>query len=50
MITEKDICAVCKIPTTTHHTGYIGIIDPEKSEIAKRMEIKIPGQYAMKVR
>jgi len=28
----------------------MAIVDPEKSEIAKIMEIKTPGEYALKVR
>lgn len=49
-ITEHEICPVCKTPTSQYWSGYLGVIDPEKSEIAKRMGIKTPGQYAMKVR
>ena len=49
-LTEEDLCAICKTPTSQYWSGYIAIIDPEKSEIAKRMSIKLPGQYALKVR
>ncbi len=49
-VTDGEICPVCKTPTSQYWSGYIGIIDPEKSEIAKRIGIKIPGQYAQKVR
>lgn len=49
-ITEDGTCPVCKIPTSQYWSGYLGVTDPEKSEIARRMGIKIPGQYAMKVR
>lgn len=49
-ITEEETCTVCKISTSQYWSGYLAVIDPEKSEIAKRMGIKMPGQYAMKVR
>ncbi len=49
-VTDDEVCPVCKIPTSQYWSGYIAIIDPEKSEIAKRIGIKIPGQYAQKVR
>jgi RNA polymerase subunit RPABC4/transcription elongation factor Spt4 len=31
-------------------SGYVVIIDPEKSQIAKRLGVKLPGEYALKVR
>lgn len=49
-VTEEDICPVCKTHTSQYWSGYLGVIDPEKSEIAKEKDIKTPGQYAMKVR
>lgn len=49
-ITELDVCEVCKAKTTPNWTGFIAIADPEKSEIAKRMGIKLKGKYALKVR
>jgi len=30
--------------------GYVVIIDPEHSDIAKKMNITLPGRYALKVR
>lgn len=50
MITEWDVCPVCKTNTSQYWSGYLGVIDPEKSEIARRIGIKVRGQYAMKVR
>lgn len=50
MVIEEEICPVCKLPTTQYWSGYIGITDPENSEIAKKMGLKIPGRYALKVR
>lgn len=51
-LTDKDNCPICKCktPTTQYWGGYLGVIDAQKSEIAKRMDIKSPGEYAMKVR
>ena len=48
MLTEKEHCPVCKSPTTKHWSGYLGVIDPEKSSIAKKLDIKLPGEYAVK--
>lgn len=49
-LTEEESCPVCKIPTTQYWSGYLAVIDPEKSDISKRMGMKTPGQYALKVR
>ena len=44
-------CPLCKGNDFTENwKGRIFIVNPNKSEIAKRMEIKEPGQYASKVR
>jgi DNA-directed RNA polymerase subunit E" len=50
ILVVEDACPNCKTPTTQYWTGFLGVIDPEKSEIAKRIDIKTPGQYALKVR
>lgn len=55
MIVDADQCPVCKTHTTEHWSGYLGIVDPDKSEIAKkiaeRMEIKVlKAKYALNVR
>lgn len=49
-LTEEDVCAVCASPTSQYWSGYLAILDPDKSEIAKKMNIKVPGEYALKVR
>ncbi|MBD3261197.1 MAG: DNA-directed RNA polymerase subunit E'' [Candidatus Altiarchaeales archaeon] len=49
-LTDEEICPVCQAPTSQYWSGYIGIVDPEKSQVAIRLEIKTPGQYAFKVR
>ena len=30
--------------------GYVEVLDPEKSNIAKEMGIRTPGRYALRVR
>jgi DNA-directed RNA polymerase subunit E" len=50
-VVEGEACTICgSTNLSTDWTGYLVIIDPENSEIAKRMNIKIPGRYALKVR
>lgn len=49
------ICPMCKIPTRETHSGFVGIIDPEKSEVAKKIEERrnikiISGRYVLNVR
>jgi len=55
MLVDADQCPVCKTSTTEHWSGYLGIIDPDKSEVAKkvseRLGIKIlKAKYALNVR
>ncbi|OYT40340.1 MAG: DNA-directed RNA polymerase subunit E'' [Candidatus Altiarchaeales archaeon ex4484_43] len=49
-LTEGDVCPVCAGPTSQYWSGYLAILDPDKSEIAKKMNMKVPGEYALKVR
>ncbi|MFH1055913.1 MAG: transcription elongation factor subunit Spt4 [Candidatus Altiarchaeota archaeon] len=49
-ISEEERCPVCGGATSQYWSGYLAVIDPEMSKIAKRMDLKTPGQYALKVR
>jgi DNA-directed RNA polymerase subunit E" len=49
-ISEEERCPVCGAGTSQYWSGYLAVLDPERSQIAKRMEFKTPGQYALKVR
>lgn len=49
-LTDLDICIICKGHTTTDWIGYVAILDPENSQIANKMDIKMKGKYALKVR
>jgi DNA-directed RNA polymerase subunit E" len=44
-------CSVCgSTNLSTDWSGYVIIIDPTRSQIAKKMNITLPGKYALKVR
>ncbi len=49
-LTDLDVCLLCKGHTSTDWVGYIAIVNPEESKIAKKMGIKVKGKYALKVR
>ena len=50
-IISGQTCEVCgSSALTTDWSGYVVIIDPEKSRIAKKLLVKLPGKYALKVR
>jgi len=50
-ISNGSVCPNCKSTNLSDDwTGLVIIIDPEKSEIAKKMGIKSPGRYAVRVR
>jgi len=51
LITTGNICPRCKTPTLSDDfSGLVIIFDPEDSAIAKAMNIKEKGRYALKVR
>ncbi len=51
LITHKDYCPKCKTHTLSDdYSGIIIVLDPEKSQLAKRLNIDVPGKYALRVR
>ncbi len=36
-------------PVSTDWNGYVVVMDPNRSEIAERLNIDVPGNYALKV-
>ncbi|MDH5376169.1 MAG: DNA-directed RNA polymerase subunit E'' [Candidatus Bathyarchaeota archaeon] len=51
LITTGNICPRCKTPTLSDDfSGLVIIFDQEDSAIARAMNIKEKGRYALKVR
>jgi len=50
MISHKERCPVCDNPTSTNWSGFLVIIDPENSDIAKALNINLKGEYSLRVR
>lgn len=50
LITSDDTCSLCGSKTSENWTGLIVVTDPDNSELAKELNITIPGRYALKVR
>ncbi len=47
---DSSACKNCgSTDLTKEWYGYVIIIDPEKSEMAQKLGIKLPGKYALKV-
>jgi len=50
-VVEGEACPVCGTSNlSTDWAGYLVVIDPKNSEIARKMNITLPGRYALKVR
>ncbi|MBS3060322.1 MAG: DNA-directed RNA polymerase, subunit E'' [DPANN group archaeon] len=50
LVSEGDICPLCKESNLTKSwKGYVIVMNPEKSEIAQKLEIKVPGKYAIRI-
>jgi DNA-directed RNA polymerase subunit E" len=50
VLESSDVCPTCKTSdTTTHWKGYVIVIDPERSEVAKEVGASFPGRYALRL-
>lgn len=49
-LTTKDVCDVCNNPTSDNWSGLLIITDPEESELARELNIELPGEYCLIVR
>lgn len=50
-ITESSTCLNCGGTSLSDDwAGYVVVLDPDNSEIAKKLNITKPGKYALKVR
>ncbi|MEA3293421.1 MAG: transcription elongation factor subunit Spt4 [Euryarchaeota archaeon] len=50
-IVSGSSCAVCSSSSLSPDwSGYVVILDPNGSNIAKRLNVTLPGKYALKVR
>ncbi len=51
MFVKGDKCPNCGSTSfSDSYRGRIVVIDPEKSEIAKNLNIKVKGEFALKTR
>jgi len=47
---DAEVCKNCgSTELSKEWYGFVIILNPEKSEIAKKLDIKTPGRYALKV-
>lgn len=49
-VTEETKCPVCHGDTVLEWKGYLFILQPDKSMVAKKADIREAGEYAIKVR
>ena len=51
MILDEKTCPRCpEAEVSREWQGYVEVLNPEKSDIAKEMGIQTPGRYALRVR
>ncbi|HIK02311.1 TPA: DNA-directed RNA polymerase subunit E'' [archaeon] len=47
-ITTESVCPLCKSEELSNRfSGVLIVFSPDKSEIAKKLDIKIKGEYAL---
>jgi len=50
IVMEGPECPACHGQSLTEKfMGQLIVVDPEKSEIGKKLEVKMPGRYAIKL-
>ncbi len=50
LVEGVDQCSRCpSAPVSSDWSGYVVVLDPSRSEIASRLKISVPGNYALKV-
>jgi DNA-directed RNA polymerase subunit E" len=50
VIAQGEVCPICgSTNLTTRWNGYIKILNTEKSEIAKKLDLKVNGTYALNI-
>ncbi len=50
IIAQGEVCPICNASNlTTKWNGYIIITNMEKSEVAKKLDIKVNGTYALSI-
>ncbi len=51
IIVKGDKCPICNGTNfTTNIKGRVYIIDPMKSKVAEMLEVKVKGEYALRIR
>ena len=51
IITEENMCPICRsTDLSDDFSGLLIILEPENSQLAKKMEIEKEGQYALRIR
>ena len=49
-ITDQNKCPRCSGEVSREWQGYLVVLDPEKSEIARKRGIHASGRYALRVK
>ena len=51
LVEEGKVCPICQNTSLSKEwLGYVTVLDPTNSEIAKRLRITKPGKYALRAR
>jgi len=48
--TSDKTCPKCQGELTEKFSGMVLILDPERSEVAKLVEVNAPGSYALRLK
>ncbi len=48
--TKEKACPKCQGELSEKYSGMVIVLDPERSEIAKLIEVNVVGSYAVRVK
>ena len=51
IITEENICPICRsTDLSDDFSGLLVVLDPENSQLAKKLDVEKEGRYALRIR
>jgi DNA-directed RNA polymerase subunit E" len=51
IITDDNVCPICRSTDLSEdYSGLLVVLDPENSQLAKKLEIEKEGRYALRIR
>jgi DNA-directed RNA polymerase subunit E" len=51
IITDENVCPICRsTDLSDDYSGLLVVLDPENSQLAKKLDVEKEGRYALRIR